>query len=111
VLPTLPEEITPIQSSRTQALASIPWEKIEEKIEVRVEHRLGEVMAVTVKHGGHNKKQPDAVSGSSAGLLPVDEDGDLVVTYKQSSRTHGRNPGIRSPRIAVAASKRHEPGG
>jgi hypothetical protein len=50
------------------------------KIKTRVEHRLGEVLAATVKHGGHNKKQGDSVSPCSGGL-------PKPITKKQSSRS------------------------
>jgi hypothetical protein len=47
---------------------------------LKVEHRLGEVLAATVRHGGHNKKQGDTVSPCSGGDLPEQ------ITKKQSSR-------------------------
>jgi N6-adenosine-specific RNA methylase IME4 len=50
------------------------------KIKARIEHRLGEVLAVTVKHGGHNKKQDNTVLSCSAGELPEE------ITPMQSSR-------------------------
>lgn len=50
------------------------------KVLAKVEHRLGEVLAETVKHGGHNFKQPDTMSGCLKGNLPKN------ITYKQSSR-------------------------
>jgi N6-adenosine-specific RNA methylase IME4 len=50
------------------------------KIKLRIEHRLGEVLAETVKHGGHNKEQGDILSPCSNGGLPAD------ISNKQSSR-------------------------
>lgn len=51
------------------------------KVKARVEHRLGEVLAVTVNHkgGGHNKKHGDTVSPCSDGIPEG-------VDKKQSSR-------------------------
>ncbi|HTU18971.1 MAG TPA: helix-turn-helix transcriptional regulator [Gemmataceae bacterium] len=61
--------------------ASVEEHNAAVKIKAKVEHRLGQVLRETVKHGGHNKKQPTTAVGCSTGQLP-DE-----ITYNQSSRT------------------------
>lgn len=50
------------------------------KVRLKAEHRLGEVLRETVKHGGHNKKQGDVVSPCLDDSLPEE------ITRKQSSR-------------------------
>ena len=122
--PTIPDGISKMESSRTQQLAMIPWEEIEQRIGIdqktvgnfvssfgkngssaefpktddsetagfkltkaqlavavkgRVRHRLGEVLAETVKHGGDRKS-----SGHDVHLNGRIPEG---IEPKESSRT------------------------
>jgi hypothetical protein len=51
------------------------------KVKLAIEHRLGEVLAANVKHGGHNEKQGNTV-------LPCFENGRPRHCHDEAGRIH-----------------------
>jgi hypothetical protein len=90
-LPPDPDDPAALKECQAQAsaiaeyLAQRPDKNVEEynaavKVKARAEHRLGEVLDATVRHGGHNKKQSNTALPCSANGLPEE------ITKMQSSR-------------------------